>query len=147
MAKSRAWEVAEDEFYKAFNQGKDRYCHRFLDTRDATRVVNRREDLFGRKVVLAVPPQPSDFIVIWHGNTYFVDVKATSSEKGISSSLFKQQKAQKTKILNAGGKYFFFVNRITTCEWYMIPGDFKNLNAKWKDLEEFKVDIWAEINI
>ena len=135
MVKSRAWEVAEDEFYKAFNQGKDRYCHRFLDTRDATRVVNRREDLFGRKVVLAIPPQPSDFIVIWHGNTYFVDVKATSSEKGISSSLFKQQKAQ------------IFVNRITTCEWYMIPGDFKNLNAKCKDLEEFKVDIWAEINI
>ena len=141
MAKNTEWEAAEDEFYHAFNQGKELYCHRFLDTRDTTRVVNQRGDLFGRKVTVKVPPQPADFIVVTKRGTYFADVKTTTSTRGISSSLFSQQKAHKIKILNAGGLYFFFIKRLQTGQWYMLPGSFDNLNAKWEDLEKFRVDI------
>lgn len=143
MVKNNEWESAEDEFYQAFNSHKDVYCHRFLDTRDATRVVNQRKDLFGKKVMVKVPKQPADFIVIDNGVTYFADVKTTTSTKGISSSLFRQQRASKLKITNAGGRYFFYVKRLETGQWYMLSSSFDNLNAKWEDLEKAKVDIWG----
>lgn len=142
MVKNTEWENAEEEFYKAFNSKKDRYCHRFLDTRDMSRIVNQRGDLFGKKVMVKAPSQPSDFIVVKNRVTFFADVKSTTSKRGISSSLFKSQTNHKLRILNASGNYFFYIKRLETNEWYVLPGDFEKLNTTWEELKYFKVNIW-----
>ncbi len=136
MAK-QDWEVAQDEFESAFNKGKTSYCHRFPDSLDATRSNARNPNAR----FVALPPQPSDFIVVWNGVTFFAEVKSTKSTVGISSSLFKKQAAHKLKINNAGGIYYFFVKRTQTGQWYRIPGHYPNLNAKWSELENFLFDI------
>lgn len=136
MAKQE-WEIAQDEFEAAFNKGKFSYCHRFPDSLDATRGNYNNP----RSRFVKLPPQPSDFIVVWNGIIFFAEVKSTKSTTGISSSLFKNQAAQKLKILNAGGIYYFFVKRISTGQWYRLPGNYPNLNAKWSELDKFLFDI------
>ena len=136
MAKQE-WEIAQDEFEAAFNKGKYSYCHRFPDSLDATRSNYKNPNAR----FVSLPPQPSDFIVCQGGFIFFAEVKSTKSKTGISSSLFKKQAAQKLKILNAGGVYYFFVKRLETGQWYRIPGSYPNLNAKWSELENFLFDV------
>lgn len=136
MAKQE-WEIAQDEFEAAFNKGKYSYCHRFPDSLDATRSNYKNPNAR----FVSLPPQPSDFIVCYGGFVFFAEVKSTNSTRGISSSLFKKQAAQKLKILNAGGVYYFFVKRLETGQWYRIPGSYPNLNAKWSELENFLFDV------
>lgn len=116
--------------------GKYVYVKRFIDTYDANK--GRWGDPTQKKV--PIPRRPCDAMLIYKGDTYFCEVKSTISETGLSSSLFSEQKPERTQIVKAGGSYLYIIYSYFKEQWYWIPFNFLNENAKWCELEKFKVD-------
>lgn len=115
---------------------KDIYVARFADTYDANK--GRWGDPYQKKVIIT--RRPSDMMLVYKGKTYFCEVKATANKKGLSSSLFTEQYAERTKIVKAGGNYLYLVYSVIGEQWYWIEYTQLNEKATWEELENFKVD-------
>lgn len=120
------------------NKDKKTYVARFVDTYDANK---GRWGKTGQTIV-PVEERPCDAMLIYEGVTYFCEVKATENETGIKSSLFstKSQLASRKRITNAGGSYLYLIYSYAKEQWYWVPYLDLNENAKWEQLESFKID-------
>lgn len=133
------WELAQDEFFRFYNRNKNTVCFRFPDTKDANSKNFGQHNHF----LVALDPQPSDFIVVENGKTFFAEVKATADTKDMKSKLFKQSQLNaRLKVKNAGGDYFFYIKRLETNQWYRIPHTYEKLQASWQELENFRIDLF-----
>lgn len=133
----KTYKKAEKAVINFFNSKKDCCAFRFQDTAD----VNSQLGRFGsNQGMVYVEKNPSDFIVIERGTTYFAEAKSTENVKGVTSSLFDQQRGYRNRILSCGGKYYYFVYSITRARWYKIPGDVirDNANRTWEDLAVYR---------
>lgn len=130
-----AWKQAENDFKAAFDLlGKKAVVVRFADTAEA-KVLN------GKKAYAR--SQPSDFLVVAWGETFFAEVK--SSEEKVSfphSNIRPHQWARSKQIVAAGGTYFFFVKREETAQWFKIPAHFlhdaEKKSTRWADVKGFE---------
>lgn len=116
--------------------GKYVYVKRFADTYDANK--GRWGDSNQKKVM--IPKRPCDAMLIYNGVTYFCEVKSTERQSGVTSSLFSEQVPERTQIVKAGGKYLYLIYSYFKQQWYWVPFEFLNENAKWCELEKFRVD-------
>lgn len=108
---------------------------------DASEIVGRTG-----KVAVSARAQPSDYMVTMNGETFYAEVKSTSSKTSFPFSMIKpSQFAAATKVIAAGGTYRIFIHRLDTDTWYMIPFshvtevmDLKKSSIPWADLENRK---------
>lgn len=135
----QTYKLAEKAVLEYFNSSKDCYAARFTDTHDINSQL-RRFRIIGSPMVYA-HRNPSDFIVVERGETYFAEAKSTENIKGVSSSLFDEQKGERTRILRAGGKYFYFVYSFVRARWYKIPGAViaEKATRTWEELAPYTV--------
>lgn len=112
------------------------YVARFADTYDANK--GRWGDPTQKKTVIT--RKPCDIMLIMDGETYFCEIKATANEKGLTPSLFKEQVAERTRILKARGQYLYLIYSYATKKWYWILAEDLIENATWKDLIYYEID-------
>lgn len=130
--------IAEHRVWKYFRDGsKRKTIHRFNDTKDASLENFRKSE----RNLTVMKSTPSDFIITENSVMYFAEVKTTISTVGVTSSLFKQQAKERTLILSAGGKYFYFIYSVATAQWFKVPGQYisENPNRKWSELSQYKI--------
>lgn len=118
------------------NRDKKTYAVRFVDTYDANKGRWGKEG----QTLVTVEGRPCDAMLIADGITYFCEVKATSDKVGIKSSLFQKQKANRKRILNAGGSYLYLIYSYAYQQWYWVPALDLNENASWGELYNFRID-------
>lgn len=134
---NRIGKIAENFIYDYLdNKGKDVYVCRFVDTYDANK--GRWGDPSQKKVLIR--RRPCDFMLVTNGVTYFCEVKATTNSKGLTSSLFSQQVAERTRIQAAGGLYIYFIYSVEKKKWYWVTSTTLKTNATWEALETFSID-------
>ena len=108
------WKEAENAFRSSWERNPAADCYRFEDMADvkfgqkqATRIVSRK---------------PSDFIITYHGRTFYAEVKSVEKEPRFSfDKVQKGQWFRAVKVTNAGGLYLFFVYFGCVERWYRIP--------------------------
>jgi penicillin-binding protein-related factor A (putative recombinase) len=135
----KTWQDVEKDFAEHFNnQGKGCYVHRFTDTKEI------RASTGGRGLTKA---QPSDFLVVAHGLTFFAEVKHCADTTSFPfSALRTGQTVAGRRVLAAGGAYFVFVYAATLQRWFKIP--FETIRAttekksiRWTDLNQHEWNI------
>ena len=131
---------SEERFEEIFSKrGKRVFLYRLPDT----------AEIRGRAGKGWVRDQPSDYIVTDDGDTYYSEVKSSQAKVSFSFNQLEkgQRNAAKRQTL-AGGKYFIFIHRLETDEWFKVPAKFflqlDKKSAKWEELETFK---WALANV
>ena len=84
--------------------------------------------------------KPSDFVVVDNGYTFFAEVKSTNNARGVTTSLFEQQRVKRDKFLKAGAGYSYFVFSTVRNAWYTIPASVivENANRTWDELSMYK---------
>lgn len=129
---NRIGKIAEKFILKYLEDhgGEDIYVCRLIDTYDAN--AGRWGDSSQKKVI--VKRRPCDAILIIDGTTYFCEIKATTNKTGITSSLFSQQTAERTRIKKAGGRYIYLVYSVAKEKWYWVN---EPATAAWESLEFF----------
>ena len=105
------------------------YVARFSDNYDANK---------GRwgKGIVNVGRKPSDAVAIFGGVTYFLEIKTTTNEKGLTPSLFKSQIGERERILKAGGNYAYLIYSVVRKRWYFKTAECLVPTDTWDDLEE-----------
>lgn len=119
------------------NQRKDLYISRFVDTYDA----NRDRWLVANQKKVIIPRRPSDAIVVEKGVTYFLEVKTSDNKSGVTSTLFREQVAERTRIEAAGGLYVYLIYSTLRETWYKVSSStlqIFNYNCSWDNLEQYK---------
>ena len=106
------------------------YIARFSDNYDANK------GRWGKGGVVNVGRKPSDAIAILGGVTWFLEVKTTTNEKGLTSSLFKTQAGERDRILKAGGHYAYLIYSVYRRRWYLKNAEFLVPTDTWEELEE-----------
>lgn len=134
---NRIGKLAENFIYDYLdNNSKNLYVCRFVDTYDANK--GRWGDPSQKKVIIR--RRPCDFMLVVNGHTYFCEVKATTNKQGLTSSLFSQQIAERTRILSAGGEYIYLIYSVENKQWYWINSRKLDTSAKWGELSFFVID-------
>lgn len=110
------------------------FISRFSDTYDANK--GRWGNPSIKKVVLE--KKPCDAIMTWNGVTYYLEVKATENIKGLTSSLFSQQKWARTRVEAADGIYLYLIYSYSQEKWYWIKSTELNEKASWEELNDKK---------
>lgn len=119
--------------------GKRAWCYRIKDAASIRGITGR----LGH----GIDATPSDYILVWDGETYFAEVKSTQHETRFEFSLLTRgQTGHYPQIQAAGGRYIIFLHRLTTGQWYMIPmSDVVQHTATtgqksipWTDMEKYK---------
>lgn len=95
--------------------GLNCFLHRFVDNSD---LMNR-----GNRGHASLPRQPSDYLVVFKGQTFFAEVKATEQEKFSLSRIEPAQWAAMMKAKVAGGRYYVFIWRPTLLKWSVVNGE------------------------
>jgi penicillin-binding protein-related factor A (putative recombinase) len=96
--------------------GKAAFCKRVTDSAE---IQGRNRHLKAR---VTVPKQGSDYIVTLNGRMFYAEVKSTSDPKAFRRSLITDvQLGTARRQCAAKGEYFFFVHRLPTDTWYMVP--------------------------
>lgn len=129
------WKKAENDFKAAFDRlGKSAVVVRFADTAEA-KVLNGRK-AYSRS-------QPSDFLVVVDGETFFAEVK--SSEKEVSfpfSGIQPYQWAKSRQIVAADGLYFFFLKSECRDQWFKVPAQVlhqaEKKSIRWDNLKGYE---------
>lgn len=123
--------LCEKFIYEWFNRNKSVACERFSDTSDTFQ---------GRGVGVVLSSKPSDFVVVDNGYTFFAEVKSTNNARGVTTSLFEQQRVKRDKFLKAGAGYSYFVFSTVRNAWYTIPASVivENANRTWDELSMYK---------
>jgi len=108
------WKDVEKSFQSRIKSfGKDAYIHKFTDTAEV------RASTKGQG---KAKKQPSDYIVVEHGVTYFAEVKRCETKTSFPfSRLSVGQLAAAKKIERAGGHYYVFVYSVARAEWFRLP--------------------------
>lgn len=106
------------------------YVARFSDNYDANK------GRWGKDKLVNVGRKPSDAIAILGGVTWFLEVKTTTNEKGLTSSLFKTQAGERDRIIKAGGHYAYLIYSVVRKRWYLIDAYFLVPTDTWEELEE-----------
>jgi penicillin-binding protein-related factor A (putative recombinase) len=106
-------EASFRELFRSY--GKDAFLHRLTDA----------SDIYGMTGEAAnADSQPSDFIVVCRGQTYFAEVKSTQNKTSFPFSLLRPtQSAHALQITKAGGGYQIFVLSIALGKWFVVPYD------------------------
>ena len=124
-----AWKTAEKEFEESLDAlGKRAYYHRLTDSADIKGLTGR---------VSNAASQPSDYIVVHDGLTYFAEVKSTHDETAFRASLLRpSQSAAAKQIIASGGQYIIWCKHVPTGRWYKIPhGQLDGRKSiKWTEL-------------
>lgn len=137
------WKITEKMFMDYYARlGKRAYVHKFTDTAEI------RASTGGRG---KAPKQPSDYIVVVDGLTFFAEVKHCKNKTSFPlGALQPGQVAAGRRIRKAGGGYFVFVNAASLGKWFSIPfAVIEDTLAKgkkslpWTDLESF---IWSPLS-
>lgn len=110
---SKKCEKFVDDYFNTL--GKNCVCSRFNDTSDTIQ---------GKGKGILLRRNPSDFVITQDGVTFYAEVKSTDSPKGVSSSLFSQQKARRDRILKADGLYIYFIYSSRLDVWFYANGEF-----------------------
>ncbi len=129
----------EKAVYNYFNEkSKSSVCFRFQDALDASKASG----VIGKGRLAFMKKNPSDLLVCDNGDMFFAEVKHTSGIKGVTNSLFEEQRVARDRVLQSSGKYFYFIYSTNINMWYKVPGAFirDNPNAKWKELGQFLID-------
>jgi hypothetical protein len=127
--------------YDYFNsKGKKSICIRFQDTLDASKRVDGYR--YNPAKLVVMDKNPSDFIITDNGETYYAEVKHTQNTSHISSSLLRQQKMYRERILACGGKYMYYIYAEDIHQWYAIPGEFfvDKGDVKWKEVGKYMIN-------
>lgn len=104
-------------------EGKVAFCHRITD---ASEVRGRS------KGFVVVKKQPSDYLVVDRGRTYFAEVKSTNDPVGFKKNLLRtSQSSFATMIEAAGGEYFYFIHSIALDKWWMVRAKDLVRAASW----------------
>ena len=90
------WKKAEATVYKYFSEKKGSFIHRFTDTHDINAQLKRFHE---GKGMVYTEKKPSDFIIVEGGIVYFAEVKSTENIRGVTSSLFEEQKGMRNRIM------------------------------------------------
>ena len=106
------------------------YVARFSDNYDANK------GRWGKGGVVNLGRKPSDAIAILGGVTYFLEIKTTTNEKGLTSALFKSQVGERERILKAGGNYAYLIYSVVRKRWYLKMAEYLVPTDTWDDLEE-----------
>lgn len=106
------------------------YVARFSDNYDANK------GRWGKGGVVNLGRKPSDAIAILGGVTYFLEIKATTNEKGLTSALFKSQIGERERILKTGGNYAYLIYSVVRKRWYLKMAEYLVPTDTWDDLEE-----------
>ena len=123
------WEIAEKEFEQFFSKlGKEAFVHRLTDTRAA------------RNFVAA---QPSDYLVVSQGDTFFCEVKTSKSSTSFSHhNIQPKQLASARRVIKAGGSYLFFIKSLALGKWFILPAQvILNATKKstaWSDISQYE---------
>lgn len=134
---SQAGKIAEEFIINWLsNRDKKTYVARFSDTYDANK--GRWGNPTQKKVIL--PRKPCDIMLIMNGETYFCEIKTSTSKRGLTPSLFKQQVSERTRIVKAGGKYIYLIYSADRKKWYFIPYPDLIDDDTWEDLIDFYID-------
>jgi len=129
------WKSVEDEFKGIFAaKGKGAFVHRFTDTAAAKATSGKRA---------FVAKQPSDYLVVDNGNTYFAEVKSCREEISFPHSNIQQfQLASARRVTKAGGTYVFFIKNLLTGQWYCVPAEViiesDKKSTRWADIEPYR---------
>lgn len=129
------WKAAEKEFESAFTlKGKGAFLHRLTDTAAAKATS-------GKKAFVA--KQPSDYLVVDNGHTYFAEVKSSHDEVSFPhSNIQPYQMASARRIVKAGGTYVFFIKNLLTGQWYCVPAEVivasEKKSTRWADIESYR---------
>jgi len=135
------WKKAEKDFEKSFEPlGKKAAVFRLTDTAAAKAVAGKRA---------FVAAQPSDYMIVMDGQTFFAEVKSTSDETSFHfSNIQKRQIAASRRIVAAGGGYFFFIKSLARDQWFCVPAVVihRTLKAgikhlKWDQIQEYAYEI------
>lgn len=136
ISPAQAGKLAEDFIIDWLSKiNKFIYVVRFSDTYDANK---GRWGTNQKKVIL--PRKPCDIMLIMDGITYFCEIKASNSKKGLTSSLFSTQVSERTRIAKAGGNYAYLIYSIVRQKWYFVNYEDFISDATWDDLEYFYID-------
>ena len=125
---------SQDRFEEIFGKlGKRAYLFRLPDTAEVR----------GRAGKGWVRDQPSDYIVTEDGDMYYAEVKSTQNRTSFSvTALEKGQRSAAKRQTIAGGKYFVFIHRLLTDDWYKVPAEIlfnaNKSSMKWRELEPYK---------
>ena len=106
------------------------YVARFSDNYDANK------GRWGKGGVVNLGRKPSDAILIVNGITYFLEIKTTTNQKGLTPSLFKTQESERTRIMAAGGHYAYLIYSVYRKRWYFKDAEFLVPTDTWDMLEE-----------
>lgn len=131
------WKTAEEDFVASFDHyGKGAFVCRLPDTAAAKAVG-------GQKAFIQA--QPSDFIVVVEGQTFFAEVKSSQDEVSFHfSNIQKGQLAASRRATMAGGVYLFFIKSEFHNQWFCLPAALVNTtlrskkSLKWTELEAYK---------
>jgi len=132
------WKRAEKDFEGFMKaRGKKAYVHRLTDTAAAKATG-------GKKAF--VVNQPSDYLGVLDGNTFFGEVKSSTNKVSFPYSNIKTtQMAHARRIIMAGGSYLFFIKSYALDKWYIVPAQAvinnkTSKSSKWTDLTQFEWD-------
>jgi penicillin-binding protein-related factor A (putative recombinase) len=108
------WKSVEREFEASLDAlGKSAYWHRLTDAADIKGLTGR---------VSNAANQPSDYIVVVSGNTYFAEIKSTHDATAFRFSLLRPtQSAHALRITRAGGHHIVWCKHVPSGRWYKIP--------------------------
>jgi penicillin-binding protein-related factor A (putative recombinase) len=132
------WKIAEKNFEAHFEQyGKEAAVFRLTDTATAKATAGRHAFIVA---------QPSDYMVIVKGDTFFAEVKSTSDDRAFHfGNIQKKQIASSRRIVKAGGSYLFFIKALSLDQWYCVPAQVihntianNTKHLKCAQLEEYK---------
>tara|TARA_R110002072_G_scaffold26966_17_gene88471 strand:+ start:2652 stop:3086 length:435 start_codon:yes stop_codon:yes gene_type:complete len=132
------WKQAEKDFESFMNaRGKKAYVHRLTDTAQAKATG-------GKKAF--VVNQPSDYLGVLDGNTFFGEVKSSANPTSFPySNIKKTQLAHARRIIAAGGSYLFFIKSFVLDKWYIVPAQVvinnkTSKSSKWTALAQYEWD-------
>lgn len=120
--------------------GKNAFVHRLVDAAE----IKGRTGVVGE-----ARAQPSDYILVYNGKTYFAEVKSSSNKTSFAFSLLrKTQTAFARRIIAAGGEHIVFVHSLANSQWYLVPyqtiietiDSGEKSSIKWQDMVRFKYD-------
>lgn len=126
-----AFEKEFEDLWKSL--GKRAFCFKITDTRELSRFK------------ATTKKQPSDYIVIVNGCTFFGEVKKSEDKTSFPfSNIQPGQLGYSQRILAAGGEYYFFVKSTVTGKWYRVPAKLVHdtlkagrKSLKWTELEPY----------
>lgn len=150
MKPSNNGKLIEKQFEKTLeaHYKKRLFLERFKDTADATAKANGRSK-GGRKRLVIVDAQPSDYMMTLNGVTAYVEVKDCNNKTSFPfSNITTSQMIAAKRQVAAKGLYFFAIHHKT--QWYCVPAEVilnttTRKSLPWKDLTPYELDKLVDI--